>query len=148
VPDGIPEIVTVVPVPEVIIPPGERVRVHVPDEGKPLNNTPPVAVAHVGGVIVPAAGAAGFALTPILQVALAAEQGEPFGLLVVTVIVTVFPTSWLVGVYVNENGEVFAEAGIIEPLPFPVIVTAVALPPKVFPVTETGVNSQVLTEVL
>lgn len=84
----------------------------------------------------------------ILQVALAVEQGGPLGLLVVTVIVTVFPTSWRIGVYVNENGEVFAEAGIIEPLPFPVIVTAVALPPKVFPVTDIAVSPQVFTEVL
>jgi hypothetical protein len=67
---------------------------------------------------------------------------------VVTVIVTVFPKSPLAGVYVNENGEVFEEAGVTEPLPFPVIVTRVALPPNVFPEIVTIVNPQVLTVVL
>jgi hypothetical protein len=128
--------------------PGVRVRVHVPVDGKPLNTTLPVAIRQVACVIVPFTGAAGLARTVIVQVALAAEQREPNGLLVVTVITTFFPRSPLAGVYVNENGEVFAEAGVTEPLPFRVIVTNVALPPKVFPAIVIIVNPQVLTVVL
>jgi len=63
VPDGISEIVTLVPVPEEVIPPGERVSVQLPDEGKPLKTTLPVGTAQVGRVIVPTAGAEGFAFT-------------------------------------------------------------------------------------
>jgi len=43
-----PDIVVVIPVPVEIDPPGVRVSVHVPPEGKPLNTTLPVATAHVG----------------------------------------------------------------------------------------------------
>ena len=48
-----------VPVPVVVIPPGLSVMVHVPEEGKPLNTTLPVATLHVGCVIVPTIGAVG-----------------------------------------------------------------------------------------
>jgi hypothetical protein len=41
------------------VPPGVLVKVHVPVEGKPLNGTLPVAVLHVGWMIVPATGAVG-----------------------------------------------------------------------------------------
>jgi len=37
VPTARPDIVVLVPLPVVVTPPGERVNVHVPDEGKPLN---------------------------------------------------------------------------------------------------------------
>ena len=40
--------VALVPVPVVVIPPGALVKVHVPEEGKPLNSTLPVASLHVG----------------------------------------------------------------------------------------------------
>lgn len=63
------------------------------------------------------------------------EQTPPTGLLVVTVIVTIFPPSVAPGVYVNKNGETVAEAGVTVPDPLSVIVTAVADPPKVLPVT-------------
>ena len=49
----------VTPVPVVMIPPGLRVNVHVPEEGKPLNTKLPVASMHVGWVIVPTTGAVG-----------------------------------------------------------------------------------------
>jgi hypothetical protein len=49
----------VVPVPVVVTPPGERVNVHVPVDGKPLRTTLPVETVHVGWVIVPIVGAAG-----------------------------------------------------------------------------------------
>jgi hypothetical protein len=82
----------------VVMAPGERVRVHVPVDGSPLNATLPVAIRHVGCVIVPTTGAAGFATTVTVQIAFAAEQGEPKGLLVVTVITIFFPMSPLAGV--------------------------------------------------
>ena len=47
-PEGITDTVVVVPVPVVVTPPGVRVTVQVPDEGKPLSTTPPVDTAHVG----------------------------------------------------------------------------------------------------
>jgi hypothetical protein len=91
---------------------------------------------------------AGFAFTVIVQVALAAEQGAPEGLFVVTVIVIVFPRSPLAGVYVKEKGEVVAATGVTEPAPFSDMLTCVALPPKVFPDIVIIVNPQVLTLVL
>lgn len=53
------KIVVLVPVPEVITPPGVRVIVHVPVEGKPLSSTLPVDTVHVGGIIVPTTGGVG-----------------------------------------------------------------------------------------
>ena len=40
--------VVLVPGPVVVVPPGVLVNVHVPDEGKPLKTTLPVATAQVG----------------------------------------------------------------------------------------------------
>ena len=48
---------TVVPVPVPVIAPG--LIVQLPDDGKPLNATDPVATEQVGCVIVPTVGAAG-----------------------------------------------------------------------------------------
>jgi hypothetical protein len=48
-----------VPVPVVITVPGYLTSVHVPADGKPENNTPPVDKIHVGGVIVPTVGDGG-----------------------------------------------------------------------------------------
>ena len=42
-----------------MVPPGVLVSVHVPDAGKPLNTTLPVASAQVGWVMVPTVGAVG-----------------------------------------------------------------------------------------
>ena len=47
-PAGIDKTVVLVPVPVVVVPPGVRVSVHVPLEGKPLNTTLPVDTKHVG----------------------------------------------------------------------------------------------------
>jgi hypothetical protein len=41
-------IVVEVPDPVVVIPPGDLVRVHVPEEGSPLKGTLPVATVHDG----------------------------------------------------------------------------------------------------
>ena len=46
-----------VPVPEVVVPPGVLVSVHVPVDGRPLRTTLPVDTAQVGCVMVPIVGA-------------------------------------------------------------------------------------------
>ena len=43
----------------VVVPPGDLVKVHVPEAGNPFNTTVPVDIAHVGCVIVPTVGAVG-----------------------------------------------------------------------------------------
>ena len=53
--------VELVPVPVVVVPPGDLVKVHVPVTGNPLKITLPVAKAQVGCVIVPTKGAVGVA---------------------------------------------------------------------------------------
>jgi len=50
-----------VPVPVVVTAPGIRVTVHVPEAGSPVIETLPVAIMHVGWVIVPVTGAEGVA---------------------------------------------------------------------------------------
>ena len=47
----------------------------------------------------------------------------------------------------KEKGEVDEDAGVTVPPPFSVMVTLVALPPKVLPLTVTAVMPQVLPEV-
>jgi hypothetical protein len=61
VPDGMPAIFELVPIPVVVIPPGVLVKVHVPEGGKPLRTTLPVATEQVGWVTVPTTGIAGVA---------------------------------------------------------------------------------------
>ena len=63
-----------VPVPVLVIPPGDLVNVHVPDEGSPFNTTLPVATAHVGWVIVPTVGAVG--VTGWALITTLAEAGD------------------------------------------------------------------------
>ena len=48
-----------VPVPEVVVPPGILVSVQIPDEGRPFKETLPVATAHVGWVIETITGGVG-----------------------------------------------------------------------------------------
>ncbi len=48
VPAANDETVVLVPVPVVVVPPGERVSVHVPEEGNPERTTLPVATEQVG----------------------------------------------------------------------------------------------------
>lgn len=51
--------VVLVPVPVVVTPPGDLVKVHVPVDGNPLKTTLPVATVHVGWVIAPTTGGVG-----------------------------------------------------------------------------------------
>jgi hypothetical protein len=51
--------VAVLPVPVVVIPPGELVIVHIPVDGKPFKTTLPVVTLQVGWVIIPGIGAEG-----------------------------------------------------------------------------------------
>ena len=73
-PAGSPVTVVLVPLPEVVTPPGLRVNVHVPDEGSPLSATLPVATVHVGWVIVPTTGADG--VTGCVLITAFADEGE------------------------------------------------------------------------
>lgn len=58
-PEVSPVIMVLVPVPVVLTPPGSRVRVHVPFEGRSFNTTLPVESSHVGWLMSPTAGAEG-----------------------------------------------------------------------------------------
>ena len=62
-------------------------------------------------------------------------------------IVIVFPPSLAAGVYVKANGEVVTDVWSKVPGPFEVIVTEVALPPKLFPLTVTAVVPHVVPPV-
>jgi hypothetical protein len=137
------EMTVLSPLPLLVILPGEILRVHVP-AGKSLSATLPVDTLHEGCVMIPIDGVAGTAFTTNVYVATAAEHGDPDGLFVVKVIITVLPASPASGVYVNEKGDVVADEGLTEPEPLSVIVKAVALPPKVLPPTVTNVVPQVL----
>ena len=84
-----------VPLPEVVVPPGVRVRVQ-PADGRPLNITLPVATKHVGCVIVPIVGVAGFCSNVIVTSSVDAVHG---GLLIVhlnTYVVPAVPLKALV----------------------------------------------------
>jgi hypothetical protein len=148
VPAGSPEIIADIPAPVNETLSGYRVSIHVPVTGNPLSPTLPVANAQAGCVIVPIFGSEGIEFTVSIKVVVAAAHGTPNGLSVVNVISTIFPASPVAGVYVNVNGDVLNIAGLTEPSPFSVIVTLVALPPKVFPVTIKGAVPQVLLLVL
>jgi hypothetical protein len=93
-----PEIVELIPVPVVMTPPGDLVNVQVPVAGNPFRTALPVATEHVGCVILPTTGAVGISVTLRVYVAVAAMHGDPSGLLVVTVIVTVLFASEATGV--------------------------------------------------
>ena len=90
------------------------------------------------------AGVAGVAFTVKLYVAVAATHGLPFGLFVVTVIVTVLPASPAAGVYVKLKGELVALRMFNVPAPSSDKLTFVALPPNVLPVTVTALLLHVL----
>jgi hypothetical protein len=71
------------PVPDVVTVPGSRVNVHVPEAGKLVNCTLPVDRMHVGGVMVPMAGAVG--VVGWTGITTLAEAGEVHPTALVTV---------------------------------------------------------------
>jgi hypothetical protein len=58
--------VVVIPEPVVVVPPGDLVKVHVPDAGRLFKTTLPVAMSQVGCVIVPRVGAMGVAACALM----------------------------------------------------------------------------------
>lgn len=77
VPEGSPVIVELVPVPEVIIPPGFLVNVQVPSAGRPFNSTLPVATGQEGCVIVPIVGADGVAGCTLIIISTEGIEVQP-----------------------------------------------------------------------
>jgi hypothetical protein len=95
-----------VPVDVVVVDPFDRVNVHVPEDGKPLNATEPVDTAQVGWVIVPTTGAAmvGTALITTL-----ADKAD------------VHPAAFCtVNLYVNPAGRL--PTVVVAPVPVDVVV--------------------------
>ena len=72
-----------VPVPVVVVPPGDLVSVHVPVAGNPVSSTLPVDTLQVGCVIVPTIGAVG--VTGWVLITTADEGGETQPMELVTV---------------------------------------------------------------
>jgi len=69
----------------VVVPPGDRVSVHVPTEGNPDKTTLPVARAQVGCVMVPTVGAAGEAGCALISTLAEAGETQPAALVTVKV---------------------------------------------------------------
>lgn len=122
VPAGSPDTVVVVPVPVVVVPPGFRVSVQVPEDGNPLIAALPVGTVHVGWVIAPitgAVGTGGCALITTLAddpevhpdafvtVKVYVPGTSPVTVVVVPVPVDV-PPGVLVNVHVPEEGKPFS----------------------------------------
>ena len=84
-PETNPETVVVPPVPVLVTEPGLRVNVHVPLDGKPLNATLPVAVAHVGCVSMPTTGALGVDGAELITTSPLATEVQPASLVTVNV---------------------------------------------------------------
>jgi len=120
VPDGMPYIVMLVPVADVVVPPGFLVKVQVPEEGNPFISTLPVAISHSGWVIVPMAGGAGVAGWALMTTLPVEGEVHPEALVtlkvyelaerpdIVTIVpvpVTVVPSGVLVKVHVPVDGK-------------------------------------------
>jgi hypothetical protein len=71
----------------VVVPPGDRVKVHVPVDGNPLRTTLPVADAQVGCVIVPKTGAVGVWGCGLITTFAEKAEVQPFELVTVKVYV-------------------------------------------------------------
>ena len=108
-----------VPVPVVVVPPGFRVSVQVPVEGRPLSTTLPVATVQVGWVMVPTTGAVGLAggvlmttfpdvtetqLKELVTVKVQVPADSPVMVVEVPVPVEVVPPGLRVSVQVPEAG--------------------------------------------
>ena len=75
--------VTLVPVPIVVLPPGVIVIVHVPVNGKSFKTTLPVHNTHVGWVIIPTVGAVGDAGWVLITTSADAGDIQPSALVTV-----------------------------------------------------------------
>ena len=80
-----PVTVVDVPVPVLVVPPGDLVMVHVPEEGSPLRTTLPVATEQVGWVIAPIPGAEGVTGWVLITTLFDAEDVHPTELVTVNV---------------------------------------------------------------
>ena len=76
-PAGIPEIVVLVPVPVLVVPPGVLVNVQLPVAGSPFKTALPVATVQVGSVIVPTVGAVGVGGCALMTILADAEEVHP-----------------------------------------------------------------------
>ena len=72
-----------VPVPVVVVPPGDLVIVHVPDAGNPFKITLPVAMAQVVCVTVPTVGAVGVVGCALITTLEDAGEVHPEALVIV-----------------------------------------------------------------
>ena len=81
-PSGRFVIVVLLPVPVVVMPPGVRVKVHVP-LGRPFSTTLPVDTVQVGWVSVPATGAVGVPGCALIDTVLEAVEVHPDALVTV-----------------------------------------------------------------
>ena len=84
-PGARPDMVEVVPVPDVDTVPGYLISVQVPDEGKPDKTTLPVDNVQEGGVIVPARGAVGIGGCALITTFPEGEDIHPVELVTVKV---------------------------------------------------------------
>ena len=80
-----PVIVILVPVPVVVVPPGDLISVQVPAAGNPFITTPPVATSQVGCVIVPTTGEGGDDGLVVISTLLELDEAHPAELLTVNV---------------------------------------------------------------
>jgi hypothetical protein len=96
----------------VVVPPGDLVRVQVPGEGKPFRITLPVAIVHVGWVIVPTIGAVGVTGCWLITIFAEAADVQPTEL--VTVKLYVFGDNPVIVFVVPEP---VIEPGLIVQLP-------------------------------
>lgn len=74
-----------VPVPVIVLPPGNRVNVHVPLDGKPDRFTLPTDTSHVGWVTVPTEGAAGVGGWGLITASSESPEVQPAAFLTVKV---------------------------------------------------------------
>lgn len=94
-----------VPVPVVVIPPGLFVKIHVPDDGKSVNTTLPVASLHVGWVIESIVGAAGAPGATLTVNAMAADV-QPLTVVVISYSPAVNPVNTPVELVCEPTTEV------------------------------------------
>ena len=132
-----------VPVPRLVPPVEAAYQLIIPAEAVAPRVAVPVPQMLTGVVPV----IVGTAITVRVYIAVAAAHGAPDGLSVVTVMITVFPTSASDGVYVKLKVDEVDEAGLTVPEPSEVMVTFVAFE-KVFPLILTAVVPQVLPMIL